>query len=124
MLRRADVIRAYELARVRRAAQSQRQSQARLDAFTPAQVQVVEVVVEAGCPAAEKRLSEIPFPAECVVVSVRRGTRVLSRAATPPAPGRRADPGCSGRGPRVGAAFVPEGRRIVGGQQAAVWENG
>lgn len=77
MLRRADMIRAYELALTRRAAQGHRHSGARLDAFTPAQVQVSEVIVQPGSPADGHLLREIPFPPECLVVSIRRRARVI-----------------------------------------------
>lgn len=77
MLRRADMIRAYELALTRRAAYGYRHSGARLDAFTPAQVQVSEVIVQPGSPADGRLLREIPFPLECLVVSIRRRAGVI-----------------------------------------------
>lgn len=77
MLRRADMIRSYELALTRRAAQIHRHSGARLDAFTPAEVRVSEVTVQPGSPADGHLLREIPFPPECLVVSIRRRARVI-----------------------------------------------
>lgn len=77
MLRRADVIRAYELALARRVAQDYHHSRARLNAFVPAQVQVSEVTVRPASAVAGRLLREIPFPAECLVVSLRRGRRVI-----------------------------------------------
>ncbi len=77
VLRRSDIIRAYEMALARRAAQRHREHKIRLDALTPARVNVVEATVTADSPCAGKLLSEIPFPRECVIASTRRGGRVF-----------------------------------------------
>ncbi|PWH15976.1 MAG: chloride channel protein [Anaerolineae bacterium] len=77
ILRRADVIHAYQVALVRRASQRHRQAAIRLDAFTPPSVAIWEMEVEPNCLADGKRLSEIPFPEGCMVASVRRGDKVF-----------------------------------------------
>ena len=59
VLRRADVIRAYEIALTRRTAQRHQARKVRLDAFTPAQVNVSDVTIEKGAPCAGKKMSEI-----------------------------------------------------------------
>jgi CIC family chloride channel protein len=77
MLRRADIIHAYQVALVRRASQRHRQAAIHLDAFTPPSVGIWEVEVEAGSFGDGKRLSEIPFPEGSVVASVRRGGQIF-----------------------------------------------
>ncbi|GAB4475698.1 MAG: chloride channel protein [Anaerolineales bacterium] len=77
MLRRADIIHAYQMALVRRASQRHRQAAIRLDAFTPPSVAIWEMEVEPNSLADGKRLSEIPFPEGCMVASVRRGDKVF-----------------------------------------------
>ncbi|MGC8856705.1 MAG: chloride channel protein [Anaerolineae bacterium] len=77
LLRRSDVVRAYEVALKRRVAQRHRESAVRLDALTPPQVEVLELEVEAGAPVDGRRLSEVAIPAGCVIASLRRGGRVF-----------------------------------------------
>ena len=77
MLRRADIIRAYDIALTRRTAQRHREHAVRLDAMTPARVDVSDVVIEPGAPVAGKKMKEIPFPQGCLVASLRRGGEVL-----------------------------------------------
>ncbi|MFO3797410.1 MAG: CBS domain-containing protein, partial [Anaerolineales bacterium] len=83
LLRRSDVIRAYELALTRRWAQMHLQQTARLDALTPAEVQVLELRVAPGSAADGRRLSELHLPPGCVIASLRRGEQVfVPRGAT------------------------------------------
>lgn len=77
VLRRADVIHAYNLALVRRVEQRHREGSVRLDAVTPDRVDVTDAVVEAGAPIAGKKIKEISFPKECVIASIRRGSKVI-----------------------------------------------
>ena len=77
LLRRADVIHAYDLARTRRISQRHREQAVRLDALTPENVQVMDIAVEIGAPVVDKAMKEIPFPLESVVASVRRGRQVF-----------------------------------------------
>jgi CIC family chloride channel protein len=77
ILRRADVIHAYDIALTRRITQRHQEHAVLLDALTPANVGVSDVAVEIGAPAADKFMKEIPFPRECVVASVRRGGQVF-----------------------------------------------
>jgi CIC family chloride channel protein len=77
VLRRADVIRAYEIALTRRVAQRHQEHALRLEAMSPPRVDVSDVAVEFGAPVEGKRISEIPFPRDCVVASVRRGGQVF-----------------------------------------------
>jgi len=77
VLRRADVIHAYDIALTRRVTQRHQEHAVRLDALTPTHVDVSDIVVEIGAPAAGKCMNEIPFPRECVIASVRRGGQVF-----------------------------------------------
>lgn len=83
LLRRSDVIRAYELALTRRQTQMHRQQTARLDALTPSEVQVLELRVAPGSAADGCHLSELNLPPGCVIASLRRGGQVsVPRGAT------------------------------------------
>lgn len=77
ILRRADIIHAYAIALTRRTAQRHREQTVHLAALAPAHVDVTDVIVEKNALCAEKKMSEIPFPRECVIATVRRGTRVF-----------------------------------------------
>ncbi|HTX90475.1 MAG TPA: chloride channel protein [Anaerolineales bacterium] len=77
MLNRADVIHSYDIALNRRAAQRHQVHQASLDALTPEQVNVSEVVVETGSACAGKKMKEIAWPAGSIIASLRRGARVV-----------------------------------------------
>lgn len=77
VLRRADVIHAYDIALTRRVTQRHQEHAVRLDALTPARVDVSDIVVEIGAPSAGKRVNEIAFPQGCIIASVRRGGQVF-----------------------------------------------
>ncbi len=77
VLRRADVIRAYDLALTRRVAQRHQEQAVRLDALTPSSVNISDLAVESNALVDGKRVKEIPFPAGCVIASVRRGGQVF-----------------------------------------------
>ncbi len=75
MLRRTDLVRAYDVALTRRVAMRHQAHQVRLGSFSG--VNVEEFVVEAGSICVSKRISEIKWPHECVIASLRRGRQVL-----------------------------------------------
>lgn len=77
VLRRSDVIHAYDVALTRRTSQRHRQQAVRLDDLTPSRVDVLDVEVSPGSIVAGRKMSEIPFPRECVVASVRRRQQVF-----------------------------------------------
>ncbi len=77
ILRRADVIHAYNLALTRRTARRHQEGSLQLDAFTPEHVEVTEAIVEPRSRAAGKKIREIPFPKECVIASLRHGAKVI-----------------------------------------------
>lgn len=76
VLRRKDIIHAYNLALSRRAAKQHRHEEVRLDSLTPSQVEVVNYVVEEGSTVAGKKLRDITFPPDTVIASTRRGRNV------------------------------------------------
>jgi CIC family chloride channel protein len=75
ILRRTDMVRAYDIALTRRAAIRHRAHQVRLGAFSG--VSVEEVTVQTGAPCAGKRVSEVAWPRDCVIATVRRGRQVM-----------------------------------------------
>ncbi len=75
ILRRTDVIRAYELALSRRAAARQQAQESRLAAFSGAQVR--EFIVEETAPCEGKMVREVRWPHGSIVASLRRGGQVL-----------------------------------------------
>ena len=77
LLRREDIIHAYDIALTRRTAQRHKEYAVRLDALTPDRVNVSDLTVEDGALVVGKRMSEIPFPRDCLVASVRRGGQVF-----------------------------------------------
>ena len=77
VLRRVDVVRAYDVALTRQTAMRHRAHQVRLDAITSASVSVEEIVIEAGAPCAGKRVSEVTWPRDCVLATLQRGRQVI-----------------------------------------------
>lgn len=77
MVRRSDIVRAYDVALSRRAALRHRVQQVRLDALTPERVNMIEITLEAGAPCAGKKMKDLPWPQDCIVASLRRGQKVL-----------------------------------------------
>jgi CIC family chloride channel protein len=75
-LRRSDVLRAYDVALTRRAALRHRIHQVRLDAVSGGDVQVFEILIEAGAACDGKKVKEIEWPPNCLLASVRKGRRV------------------------------------------------
>jgi CIC family chloride channel protein len=75
MLRRTDMVRAYNIALTRRAALRHRAHQVRLGAYGGMNVE--ELVIQPDSPCAGRRVREVDWPRDCVLASVRRGRRVL-----------------------------------------------
>jgi CIC family chloride channel protein len=75
VLRRTDLVRAYDIALTRRAAVRHHAQQVRLGAFS--RVSVEEMVIEAQAPCADKRVCEVPWPRDSVIATLRRGQRVI-----------------------------------------------
>lgn len=77
MLRRVDMVRAYDIALTRRATQRHQVREAQLDAFTPESVKVTEVTIQPGALCAGKMIKEIDWPEDCLIASLRRGRQTI-----------------------------------------------
>jgi CIC family chloride channel protein len=77
LLRRVDLVRAYDLALTRRTAMRHRIHQARLDATSGEDVRVDEILIQPGAKCDGKRVSEIDWPRSCILASLRRGSQVI-----------------------------------------------
>jgi len=75
-LRRSDLLRAYDEALSRRAAQRHRMHQARLGALSGENVRVYEIRIEPGAACDGRRVKEVDWPPNCLLASVRKGRRV------------------------------------------------
>ncbi len=77
MLRRADLLRAYDAALTRRATSRHRIQQIRLGTFAPGDMQIQELLIEPGSICANRKINEISWPKDCIVASLRRGSQIL-----------------------------------------------
>ena len=75
VLRRTDLVRAYDIALTRRTERRHSAQQVRLGIFAGAQVIELTIAPQAVC--ANQRVGAIQWPRECVLASVRRGRQVL-----------------------------------------------
>jgi chloride channel protein, CIC family len=76
-LRRADLVRAYDLALTRRAALRHTVQQVRLGALHGEDLGVNDLVVTNQAPIVGLALKDIAWPTDCLVASVRRGRRLM-----------------------------------------------
>jgi CIC family chloride channel protein len=77
VLRRTDLVRAYDAALTRRAAVRHRAQQVRLGATISDGLYVETITVQAGAPCANKLVSETAWPRDCVLATVQRGRQVF-----------------------------------------------
>lgn len=75
VLRRTDIIRAYDLALTRRATLRHQAQQVRLGLVSG--MSVAEVTIETGASCLDHSVSQIPWPRDCVITSIRRGRQLL-----------------------------------------------
>ena len=75
LLRRTDMVHAYDIALTRRAAMRHRADQVRLGAFGG--VGVEEIVIEPGAACVGRRVNEVAWPRNCILATVRRGRHTL-----------------------------------------------
>lgn len=75
MLRRPELISAYNLALVRRASVRHRAEEVRLGAVSHMDVQ--EVAIRRGAACDGKRVKDVRWPQDCVIASVRRGRNIF-----------------------------------------------
>lgn len=76
VLRRVDLVRAYDIALTRRAALRHRAHRTRLDAST-GDLRVEEIEIRPGTACDRRRVSEVAWPRAAVIASVRRGGELL-----------------------------------------------
>ncbi len=76
VLRRVDLVRAYDVALTRRATLRHRAHQARLEVSTGA-LSVEEILIQPGAACECCRVGEITWPRDAVIASVRRGGQLL-----------------------------------------------
>lgn len=74
-LRRADLIRAYEIGLARRAALRQTAESNKLGQVSGLHVQEIQIMPDSICEG--RRMQQIPWPADSLVVSIRRGSCVM-----------------------------------------------
>jgi chloride channel protein, CIC family len=77
VLRRVDLVRAYDIALTRHAVLRHRAHQAQLGSAAGSTVLVRELVVEARAPCDGHHIQEVGWPRESVIASLRRGRSVL-----------------------------------------------
>jgi CIC family chloride channel protein len=75
LVRRHDIIRAYNVAIARRMALQHRAERLRLGKVTG--TEFVEIDVEDGSPVEGQPVREVPWPRDCVLISVQRGRRLI-----------------------------------------------
>lgn len=75
LLRRSDIIKAYDIAVSRRTFRRHRLNEARLNMLS--HLPVEEMRVEEGCPAANHTISELNWPADVIIASVQRHGQII-----------------------------------------------
>ena len=75
VLRRADMVKAYDVALTRRAARLHRANEVLLGAYS--EMGVVEIKVATGAACVGKRVSQTAWPRDCVIATLRRGRQIL-----------------------------------------------
>jgi CIC family chloride channel protein len=75
VVRRNDIVRAYDLALTRRAMGQLQADERRLGAVTGMHVE--EVLLDSASPCAGKRVSEMPWPRQTAIASIRRGRAAI-----------------------------------------------
>lgn len=75
MVRRNDIVRAYEVGATRQEEERHQRSHARIKEVSG--FETIELRIESGSVSAGKKISEIPWPPETMVVSIRRGKKPI-----------------------------------------------
>jgi chloride channel protein, CIC family len=75
VLRRRDIVRAYDIALQRKQDERYHHRQVKLEAYS--QSKVLELQVKSGSPAANKLISELSWPEGSIVASIRRGGQII-----------------------------------------------
>lgn len=77
LLRRVDLVRAYDIALSRRASLRHRAEANRLEVSTGGGLSVEEITVRPGAACIGKRIQQVGWPHDSVIASIRRGPHVL-----------------------------------------------
>lgn len=77
VVRRSDIISAYNLAAERRLQQRHSEQKDRLDAITSDSLEVVDIQIQPDAEIVGKMIREVVFPRDCIIVSVRRGRKTI-----------------------------------------------
>jgi CIC family chloride channel protein len=77
LLRRSDLLRAYDAALTRRAARRHSVYQQRLDAMTPEKVKILDVYIQPGSVASGKKIKKLTWPPDSIVASIRRKQQII-----------------------------------------------
>jgi CIC family chloride channel protein len=75
LIRRSDIVRAYQVGIGRRLDLQERADRLRLGRLTS--TEFVEVVVKPGSPASGKQIRELALPEDCLLTTARRGNKVI-----------------------------------------------
>jgi CIC family chloride channel protein len=75
LIRRSDIVRAYQVGMSRRLDLQERADKLRLGKLTG--TEFYEVVVKPGSPLANKQVREMPLPEDCLLTTARRGDKVI-----------------------------------------------
>jgi CIC family chloride channel protein len=75
LIRRSDIVRAYQVGIGRRLDLQDRADRLRLGRLTS--TEFVEVVVKPGSPVSGKQVSELTLPDDCLLTTARRGNKVI-----------------------------------------------
>lgn len=75
LIRRSDIVRAYQVGIGRRLDLQERADRLRLGRLTS--TEFVEVVVKPGSPVSGKQVSELTLPDDCLLTTARRGNKVI-----------------------------------------------
>jgi chloride channel protein, CIC family len=76
-LHRSDLIKAYGVALTRRAAFRHRADQVRLGATQDGHVNIEEIRIGKGAPCVDKRISDVSWPKDCIIATLRRQSNVF-----------------------------------------------
>jgi CIC family chloride channel protein len=75
LIRRNDIVRAYQVGISRRLDLQERADKLRLGKLTG--TEFVEIVVGPGSPLAGRRVRDLPLPSDCLLTTLRRGNKVI-----------------------------------------------
>jgi CIC family chloride channel protein len=75
MVRRNDIVRAYELGVTRRNEAQIKASEKRIEELSGLETAEIRIVKGSSCDS--HRMSEIPWPRDCIIAAIRKGKRAI-----------------------------------------------